>query len=137
MNQTPNYQLNQWEKTDRIRMEDFNADNAKIEAALELLGTDKYYLGSWTGDGTANRVIQLPFAPSFILVLGVYYSGSGSYSPLITLATQETQRCIDNTSAHYQNKDIGGILSGSTFQLGGNPPYNNAKGVVVHYLALK
>ena len=30
MNQTPNYQLNQWEKTDQIRMEDFNADNAKI-----------------------------------------------------------------------------------------------------------
>lgn len=34
MNQTPNYQLNQWDKTDRIQMEDFNADNAKIEAAL-------------------------------------------------------------------------------------------------------
>lgn len=34
MNQTPNYQLNQWDKTDRIRMEEFNADNAKIEAAL-------------------------------------------------------------------------------------------------------
>ena len=34
MNQTPNYQLNQWDKSDRIMMEDFNADNAKIEAAL-------------------------------------------------------------------------------------------------------
>lgn len=34
MNKTPNYQLNQWDKSDRIRMEDFNADNAKIEAAL-------------------------------------------------------------------------------------------------------
>ena len=34
MAETGNYQLNQWEKTDRIQMEDFNADNAKIEAAL-------------------------------------------------------------------------------------------------------
>ena len=34
MEQTSNYQLNQWDKTDRIQMEDFNADNAKIDAAL-------------------------------------------------------------------------------------------------------
>lgn len=34
MNKTEKYQLNQWELTDRIQMEDFNADNAKIEAAL-------------------------------------------------------------------------------------------------------
>lgn len=34
MNQTENYNLSQWAKTDRILMEDFNADNAKIDAAL-------------------------------------------------------------------------------------------------------
>jgi hypothetical protein len=33
-NQTPNYALSQWERDDRILMEDFNADNAKIDAAL-------------------------------------------------------------------------------------------------------
>ena len=37
MNQTPNYQLNQWDKSDRIMMEDFNADNAKLDAALSLI----------------------------------------------------------------------------------------------------
>ena len=37
MNKTENYQLNQWEKTDRIMMEDFNGDNAKIDAALKAL----------------------------------------------------------------------------------------------------
>ena len=35
MKQTSNYQLNQWEKTDRILMEDFNGDNAKVDAALK------------------------------------------------------------------------------------------------------
>lgn len=35
MNKTANFQLNQWEKTDRIMMEDFNRDNAAIDAALK------------------------------------------------------------------------------------------------------
>ena len=34
MEHTTNYQLSQWETTDRILMADFNADNAKIDAAL-------------------------------------------------------------------------------------------------------
>lgn len=39
MKQTQTYQLNQWEPADRILMEDFNADNAKLDAALaEKLG---------------------------------------------------------------------------------------------------
>ena len=39
MEKTPRYQLSQWEKTDRILMEDFNADNANLEAALTALNT--------------------------------------------------------------------------------------------------
>ena len=35
MTKTTNYQLCQWESTDRILMEDFNGDNAKIDAALK------------------------------------------------------------------------------------------------------
>ena len=35
MNQTSNYQLSQWESTDRILMSDFNSDNAKLDAALK------------------------------------------------------------------------------------------------------
>ena len=37
MQQTTNVGLNQWEKDDRIQMEDFNSDNAKIDAILEEL----------------------------------------------------------------------------------------------------
>lgn len=33
-NHTTNYQLSQWSRTDQVKMEDFNADNAKIDAAL-------------------------------------------------------------------------------------------------------
>ena len=35
MQHTQNYQLSRWEKDDRIMMEDFNADNEKIDAALK------------------------------------------------------------------------------------------------------
>lgn len=31
---TENFQLSQWEKADKVLMEDFNADNTKIDAAL-------------------------------------------------------------------------------------------------------
>ena len=35
MTKTTNYQLNQWAKSDRVMMDDFNADNATIDAALK------------------------------------------------------------------------------------------------------
>lgn len=35
MEHTTNYQLSQWSMEDRIRMEDFNGDNQKIDAALK------------------------------------------------------------------------------------------------------
>ena len=35
--QTPNYGLSQWSKSDRVQMEDFNADNAKIDAAIKAV----------------------------------------------------------------------------------------------------
>ena len=34
-NHTTNYQLNQWEATDQVLRTEFNADNAKIDAALK------------------------------------------------------------------------------------------------------
>ena len=39
MNATTNYQLSQWDASDRVLRTDFNADNAKIEAALTGLET--------------------------------------------------------------------------------------------------
>lgn len=37
MLQTTNYQLNQWEKSDRILMDDFNRDNEKLDSALQAI----------------------------------------------------------------------------------------------------
>lgn len=68
MKQTQNFQLNQWEQTDRILMEDFNSDNGKIDAALaagqaarEALaaavakcGNCRVTYSSYTGTGTSG-----------------------------------------------------------------------------------
>lgn len=37
MHKTDHFQLNQWERTDRVLMKDFNADNTKLDAALQAL----------------------------------------------------------------------------------------------------
>ena len=62
MAETGNYQLKQWEKTDRIQMEDFNADNAKTDQALGSLaatvagcGNCEIVYGSYTGSGTYGK----------------------------------------------------------------------------------
>ena len=99
MKKTNKYQLSQWEKSDRIVMEDFNSDNAKIDAALsnkadksitDALQTqlnskaDKtvttslqaqintkasFVFGTYTGSGTASRTISLGFTPKAVLLL--------------------------------------------------------------------
>ena len=39
-NQTENYELNQWLATDQVLRTDFNADNAKLDAALAGLAEE-------------------------------------------------------------------------------------------------
>ena len=92
MNRTTNYNLNQWEADDKIQRVDFNGDNAKIDGALAGLARSKADLsalavktevaaGAYTGDGKAERVINLGFTPKAVYVCGVdsitYASGSG------------------------------------------------------------
>ena len=82
MNYTQNYQLNQWEKTDRVLMEDFNEDNAKIDAALS--GMPRIATGSYKGNGNASttediRALNCGFPPQMVIVFrdggGATFSG--------------------------------------------------------------
>ena len=43
MRKTANYQLNQWDPGDRILREEFNADNARIDAAIAAVKAGNYY----------------------------------------------------------------------------------------------
>ena len=79
MTKTTNYQLNQWAKSDRVLMDDFNADNQKIDAALgEKIGA---VFGIYTGDGTATQTVSLGFTPKLLYTcsqggIAGYNSGS-------------------------------------------------------------
>jgi len=53
MTHTQTYNLNQWEPNDRILREDFNADNAKLDAALRSLSS------SLSGKASASTVNSL------------------------------------------------------------------------------
>ena len=85
MNKTANFQLTQWEKTDRIMMEDFNRDNAAIDAALKSnadgvaalqtalasCGNCKIVYGTYTGTGKSGSANpnKLTFSGKPVLVI--------------------------------------------------------------------
>ena len=88
MNKTANFQLTQWEKTDRIMMEDFNRDNAAIDAALKSsadkaaalqtalasCGNCQITISNYTGTGMQgeNHPNTLTFSepPLLVFILG-------------------------------------------------------------------
>ena len=96
-NYTEHYNLCQWEPADKVLREDFNADNAKLDAALAAQQTaidaaqasadgafrPDYHpiaVGGYYGNGAANRDINLGFRPRAVLVLpnDFLLSGFGS-----------------------------------------------------------
>lgn len=104
MKYTENYQLSQWVETDRIRMEDFNGDNQKIDAALKAeataraaavqtltgkvakCGNCRIVYGSYKGTGQAgaDNPCKMTFdsKPLFLFITPQSHSGS-SYCNLI------------------------------------------------------
>ena len=75
MKKTTNYQINQWAKTDRILMDDFNADNEKIDetlaahaAKLAGCGNCKIEYGTYRGTGTLNHAITFSAKPMAVFI---------------------------------------------------------------------
>ena len=88
-NYTEHYELNQWEPTDQVLRTDFNADNAKLDAALTdlaetaaLLEASVVKLGncrvetmSYVGTGTygaeAPNTLTFSARPKFLIIAGI------------------------------------------------------------------
>ena len=95
MNRTTNYNLCQFEETDRVQRTDFNEDNVKIDAAVKAvdrrvdglegskastsalnslvnrvtsLERSRIHIGSYVGDGANSRTINLPWTPDFMIL---------------------------------------------------------------------
>ena len=72
-NYTPNYQLNQWERSDKVLMDDFNHDNARIEqSALDALSQTV----SAQGATLANHTSTIAGLGNCMIVCRTY-SGTG------------------------------------------------------------
>ena len=95
MNKTANFQLTQWEKTDRILMEEFNSDNEKIDTALKSsadgvaalqtalasCGNCKIVYGTYTGSGKSGSANpnKLTFDGKPVLVIVQAQSNTTNY----------------------------------------------------------
>lgn len=80
MQQTTKYKLDLIEKTDAFSPDALNQNMEKVEAAIQAetaaleqrvvaLEAHKCYLGSYVGDGTASRDIDLGFQPKAVLLM--------------------------------------------------------------------
>lgn len=76
-NRTEQYGLHLWEPGDDFLREEFNENARAIEAALE--GKLEAVFGSYLGDGTDGRVIDLGFDPRCVILVnksGQIYAGA-------------------------------------------------------------
>ena len=108
-NYTENYQLCQWEATDAVQRLEFNADNAKIDAALAQKGNCQFYAATYTGSGTVSRSYTYPQKPDLVIVGGgngaviVMYYGFGSSASLSAFQQAVIQVQWDNNTVTWQH----------------------------------
>ena len=124
MTQTTKFHLNQWSPEDYVRRTDFNADNAKIDAALNQKGNCRIVTGSYTGTGNYNSATpnSLTFekAPLLLVIFSNAYffaahgnargqavAGNGGW----TLPLTWTERSVswfsrDSANEQLNDKDV-------------------------------
>ena len=132
-NQTPSYQLSQWSRDDRVLMDDFNADNAKIDAALgdhegrvaaleaaaPHFGNCQIYATTYTGTGTcgvsAPNSLTFPRKPVWAVIFAPEGRSQLHIFPIdnhYNYSTPNRDYAIDikwrgNTVSWYCDKDVG------------------------------
>ena len=126
MNKTANFQLTQWEKTDRILMEEFNSDNEKIDTALKsnadgvaalqtaLASCGNCQIGIFTYTGTGTRGEEYPTVITFPKMPTVFFvRGRGTFFAAQGSASEGSLIVYDSGSAQIQDA----LLSWSGNQL--------------------
>ncbi len=114
MKKTAQFGLNQWEMSDRIQMQDFNRDNAAIEAALAKRNC-QFYTASYIGDGEATKSWTFPAKPVLVVIIGqVITVLIRDFSIGITQfgsSTHQLQATWEENSVTWGNTNNSGIIS--------------------------
>ena len=158
MNRTNNYNLCQFEETDRVRRTDFNEDNAKIDAAvkavdrrvdgLEASKADKTALaavegkisrivtGTYAGTGGSSGVrrISLPGRPKLVLIR-TDYPNTSHHIEAIAITDICLCRCDTYSSLSVDPPTSGYALENNGFTVPANCDQNYS-GSTNYYLAV-
>ena len=98
MNKTENLKLNVWEKSDPIHAKDFNDNFQTLDSAVGSLQGEHIYVGSYIGDDKASRTIDLPWEPTFMVILGNILDHDA-----VSLLTATTHRYVDNNGGGFDD----------------------------------
>ena len=141
--QTEHYGLSQWESSDVVRREDFNADNRKLDEALHTLasgGGIQIVFGSYAGNDATTRTISLGVTPKAVYVCTKYgytYFSPGQYGGLAlegipARGTSDATGEVDLIRIVEGGFTVrnGNVQSGGGFYLSAN-----LSGMTYHYLA--
>ena len=158
MNRTNNYNLCQFEETDRVRRTDFNEDNAKIDGAvkavdrrvdgLEASKADKTALaavegkisrivtGTYAGTGGSSGVrrISLPGRPKLVLIR-TDYPNTSHHDEAIAITDICLCRCDTYSSLSVDPPTSGYALENNGFTVPANCDQNYS-GSTQHYMAI-
>ena len=137
-NHTEHYQLNQWSLDDPVQMEDFNADNRKVEQALTWLMNNRVRLVTGTYTGTGEYGAQHPttltfdFTPKLIFMFG--NSGRARFTLADTSITSYLDPTAgnDNPLLHF----TWAANSVSWYNTASAGAQYNTEGAVYHYFIL-
>lgn len=114
MKKTAQFGLNQWEMSDRIQMDDFNADNAIIDAALAKRNC-RIYFASYVGDGNATKTWTFPAKPVLVHLIGDRHSIMFRSAPVGMTQSGQTTSFLQVTwgenSVTWTNANNSGFIS--------------------------
>ena len=149
MQKTTNYNLNQWEAVDPVRREDFNADNAAIDAALGMLFANvgsggsncRVEWGSYTGTGTFGdakpTALTFAFKPLLLVICSSNFEAD-AHGPTLLIRGQTVGIPVCGTSGSTEGVmqllwENDGIF---WFAMKSSAHQNNQANAVYHYVVL-
>ena len=152
-NHTQHFALNRWDLNDQIIMDDFNDDNAKIDAALHdnaaalsalrtTLSTHgtitRFAYGSYVGTGESGQnhpnSLTFDFYPMFIIIMSRAAQGRDQ-SPCFMMRGETVGNSTETAASINLSWTDSGVSWYDVDSFSEPENQNNTEGVTYHYLA--
>ena len=134
-NQTEHYGLNQWAAEDNVLREEFNQDNAKIDAVLATVGNCHLLQGTYVGTGTVGKdypnSINLGGNAALVIIMG------GKYHAIFVRSSAEAEGYINGSARQYVVTWTSNSVSWYNINSTQSPESQlNGEGITYYYVAL-